>query len=90
MRDPISALLAWFLPARGKHRAETVSTVTARRLPAHRSPRPAEVIEADFLSLVRPYVVAHERAQERSRQRERRRAAVLASLGQDYVPAVTA
>ncbi|WP_248844917.1 hypothetical protein [Streptomyces griseorubiginosus] len=42
------------------------------------------------MPLVRPYVVEWERERdERDRrrlQRERRRAAVLATLGQDYVP----
>ncbi|MGJ5826309.1 hypothetical protein [Streptomyces ossamyceticus] len=53
-------------------------------------PHPADLIAADGMPLVRPYVVEWERERdERDRrrvQRERRRAAVLATLGQDYVP----
>ncbi|MEU3818824.1 hypothetical protein AB0E74_04305 [Streptomyces sp. NPDC030392] len=53
-------------------------------------PRPMDLIAADGLPLVRPYVAEWERERdERDRrrlQRERRRAAVLATLGQDYVP----
>ncbi|MFJ9996095.1 hypothetical protein [Streptomyces werraensis] len=52
--------------------------------------RPVPYIEADGLPLVRPYVIAWEREQEQRRQRERRRAAVLATLGQDYPAGVTA
>ncbi|MEU6143180.1 hypothetical protein ABZ848_22780 [Streptomyces sp. NPDC047081] len=51
---------------------------------------PTDVIAADGQPLVRPYVVVWERERddrERWRlQRERRRAAVLATMGQDYVP----
>lgn len=52
-------------------------------------PYPTDVIAADGLPLVRPYVVVWERERderERRLQRERRRAAVLATLGQDYFP----
>ncbi|WP_340378933.1 hypothetical protein U5640_28995 [Streptomyces sp. SS7] len=49
---------------------------------------------ADGLPLVRPYLVVWEAGRdERARrhlQRERRRAAVLATLGQDYVPSEAA
>lgn len=91
MRDFIAWLLSLFLPARGNRRAETVQTQRAPRpLATPRAARTVDVIEADGLPLVRPYLVAHEQAQERQRQRNRRRAAVLASLGQDYVPAVGA
>ncbi|GAA2419449.1 hypothetical protein GCM10010421_00390 [Streptomyces glaucus] len=48
------------------------------------------VVRADGSPLVRPYLVAHERKQERRRQRDRRRAAVPATLGQDYLAGVTA
>ncbi|WP_307043126.1 hypothetical protein [Streptomyces achromogenes] len=52
------------------------------------------MILADGLPLVRPYLAVWERerdALDRGRlQRERRRAAVLATLGQDYVPAEAA
>ncbi|OKK10092.1 hypothetical protein AMK33_14165 [Streptomyces sp. CB02400] len=53
-------------------------------LPTPRLPRPAEVIGADAFPLIRPYLIHHEREQERRGQRERRRAAVLATMGQDY------
>ncbi|MGW2931784.1 hypothetical protein ACWDA7_07940 [Streptomyces sp. NPDC001156] len=36
------------------------------------------------MPLVRPYLVHWERQRERLRQRDRRRAAVLATMGQDY------
>ncbi|MDX3645281.1 hypothetical protein, partial [Streptomyces sp. MB09-02B] len=53
-------------------------------------PHPADFITADGMPLVRPYVVAWERERDehdrRRLQRERRRSAVLATLGQDYVP----
>ncbi|PAZ17620.1 hypothetical protein CLM62_01545 [Streptomyces sp. SA15] len=53
-------------------------------------PHPADVITADGMPLVRPYVVEWERERDehdrRRLQRERRRAAVLATPGQDYVP----
>ncbi|GAA2274416.1 hypothetical protein GCM10010415_47180 [Streptomyces atrovirens] len=47
-------------------------------------PRPAEVIEADAFPLVRPYLMHHEREQERRGQRERRRTVVPTTMGQDY------
>ncbi|MBQ1100296.1 hypothetical protein KBY55_30570 [Streptomyces sp. b94] len=55
-----------------------------------RCPHLSDVITADGLPLVRPYVVEWERerdAHDRRRlQGERRRVAVLATLGKDYVP----
>jgi hypothetical protein len=52
------------------------------------------VILADGLPLVRPYLAVWERERDaldrRRLQRERRRAAVLAALGQDHVPAEVA
>jgi hypothetical protein len=94
MRTLLALILSVLLPARGQRRTETVPTAPGRsvprRLPAHRSPRSADVIEADHLPLVRPYVIAHERQREQWQQRERRRAAVMATLGQDYAPAVNA
>ncbi|MGW9029495.1 hypothetical protein ACWGQ5_36340 [Streptomyces sp. NPDC055722] len=73
----------------GKCRAEAVPTVPIRTRSAPCCQRASDVIETDSLLLVKPYLVAHEQAQERRRQRERRRAAVLAVVGQAYVPAVT-
>jgi hypothetical protein len=84
MRNLIAVLIAWLMPSSGKHQAATVPTAPARTLPAPRSQRLAEVIEANHLPLVRPYVVAHERQRERQLQRERCTAAVLAAFGIDY------
>ena len=101
MRSLLAAILSLFLPPRGAHRALAPSpsplpAVSAQR-PAHaRRTRPyaPDVILADGLPLVRPYLAVWERerdAQDRTHlQRERRRAAVLATLGQDYVPSVVA
>ncbi|MER5917703.1 hypothetical protein ABT124_47250 [Streptomyces sp. NPDC001982] len=90
MRSVLALILSVLLTVRGMRWAETVPTAPVRPLPAPRCQRPADVIETDSLPLVRPYLVAHEQAQERRRQRARRRAAVLAVMGQDYVPTVTA
>ncbi len=86
MRNPIAALIAWFLPAQGKRRATPAPTVrrVPRPLPTPRAPRPTDVIDADRLPLVRPFVIAHERQREQERQRERRTAAALATFGIDY------
>ncbi|TQE23557.1 hypothetical protein SipoB123_20835 [Streptomyces ipomoeae] len=58
--------------------------------PAPPKPCSTDVVFADGQPLVRPYVVLWERERDehdrRRLQRERRRAAVLATLGQDYVP----
>ncbi|MCP9986485.1 hypothetical protein LUX01_07020 [Streptomyces sudanensis] len=98
MRTLLAAILALFLPARGAHRSTASSPPLPPTLrpPAPERPlvitcpRPADLITADGMPLVRPYVVEWERERdERERrrlQRERRRAAVLATLGQDYVP----
>ncbi|WP_320780203.1 hypothetical protein [Streptomyces sp. CRN 30] len=95
MRSLLAAILTLFLPARGTHRAAAppppISCLTSPEPPPGiTSPHPADVIVADRMPLVRPYLAAWERDRdERDRrrlQRERRRAAVLATLGQDYVP----
>ncbi|MFE7647562.1 hypothetical protein [Streptomyces phaeoluteigriseus] len=95
MRSLLAAILSLFLPPRGAHRALDTSPLAAAcaQRPAHprrTRPRPAEVIPADGLPLVRPYLAVWERERDardrRHLQRERRRAAVLATLGQDYVP----
>ncbi|MCX5263662.1 hypothetical protein [Streptomyces sp. NBC_00199] len=99
MRSLLAAVLSLFLPPRGAHRR--VAPAPLPGVPARRSahargarPRPGDVILADGLPLVRPYLAVWEREREdldRGRlQRERRRAAVLATLGQDYVPAEAA
>jgi hypothetical protein len=90
MRTLLALILSVLLPARGKRRTEAVPTTPVRTLPAPHPQRPAAVIWADHLPLVRPYVIAHEQQRERQLQRERRRAAVMATLGQDYAPAVNA
>ncbi|MFE1248793.1 hypothetical protein [Streptomyces sp. NPDC058766] len=97
MRSLLAAILALFLPARGAHRAAAPPHL--RRIscpPAPESPpvitcpHLADLITADGMPLVRPYVVEWERERDehdrRRLQRERRRAAVLATLGQDDVP----
>ena len=95
MRSLLAALLSWLLPSTGRRRRPTGHTAypPARRLiithhavgagrPAHRSPRLAAFVEADGLPLVRPYLVAHEREQERLlRQRGGRTALTLAAFG---------
>lgn len=98
MRSLLAALLQLLLPSRGLHRAgfEVPSRGRHPGLPSVRAvpPRPArpplDVVLADGLPLVRPYVVLAEREREAQErwwaQRERRRAAVLATLGQDYLP----
>jgi hypothetical protein len=97
MRTLLAGILALFLPARGAHRSAappslplTVCPPAPEHPPVITRPRPADLITADGMPLVRPYVVEGERERdERDRrrlQRERRRAAVLATLGQDCVP----
>lgn len=99
MRSLLAAILSLFLPPRGAHRGPGTppSLTVCPPVPAHqpapaRRPglHPADVIPADGLPLVRPYLAVweHERDEldRRRLQRERRRAAVLATLGQDYVP----
>ncbi|MDH6433878.1 hypothetical protein M2158_002355 [Streptomyces sp. SAI-144] len=97
MRSLLAAILALFLPARGAHRAAAPPSLppiscppAPEPPPVITCPHPADVITADGMPLVRPYVVEWERERDehdrRHLQRERRRAAVLATLGQDYVP----
>ncbi|MFF1293213.1 hypothetical protein [Streptomyces sp. NPDC058296] len=97
MRSLLAAILALFLPARGAHRAAAPPSLppiscppAPEPPPVITRPHPADVITADGMPLVRPYVVEWERERDehdrRRLQRERRRAAVLATLGQDYVP----
>lgn len=87
MRNPIATLLARFLPPRGAHRADPppVRRPVVPPSPARRSARPsADVIPADAVPLVRPYVVHWEQHCERRLQQERRIAATLATFGVDY------
>ncbi|MFF7313509.1 hypothetical protein [Streptomyces sp. NPDC008137] len=95
MRSLLAAILTLFLPARGTLRSPasppplplTPCPPAPEPPPVITCPHPADVITADGMPLVRPYVVEWERERDRRRlQRERRRAAVLATLGQDYVP----
>lgn len=83
MLNPIAALLTRFLPARGTHRAAPAPVRRPTPAPSP-APRPVDVIPADTVPLVRPYVVHWERHCERRLQQERRRAAVLATFGADY------
>ncbi|MFJ6987633.1 MULTISPECIES: hypothetical protein [unclassified Streptomyces] len=49
-----------------------------------RSPRPPAYLRGEDTPLIRPYLLAYEREQERRRQRDRRTAATLATLGIDF------
>jgi hypothetical protein len=53
-------------------------------IPSHRSPRPPAYLRGEDTPLIRPYLLAYEREQERRRQRDRRTAATLATLGIDF------
>lgn len=98
MRSLLAAILSLFLPGRGAHRAQPAPDRTSCPPPPTYRPAPArrprlclaDVIAADGQPLVRPYVVVWERERddrERWRlQRQRRRAAVLATRGQDHFP----
>jgi hypothetical protein len=94
MRSLLAAILSLFLPARGVHRAVAPPLTSASASPPEREYRPAppcpflgDVIRVDGAPLVRPYVVLWERERDeldrRRLQRARRRAAVLATMGQD-------
>ncbi|WP_166028614.1 hypothetical protein [Streptomyces chilikensis] len=95
MRTILAALLALFMPGHGKRRS-TPAGPPFPATPPRTAPRPRlEVVphwaddepEESFERMyVRGYVLAAERSRIARLQRERRRAAVLASLGQDYVP----
>ncbi|MER6561005.1 hypothetical protein ABT300_25395 [Streptomyces sp. NPDC001027] len=93
MRSLLAAILSLFLPPRGAHRAPggpVFRTAPPCMPPRRTQPCPADVLLADGLPLVRPYLAAWECERDaldrRHVQRERRRAAVLATMGQDYVP----
>jgi hypothetical protein len=104
MRSLLAAILSLFLPARGVHRATgrppsltaLPPALTHQPAPTARRTRAysADIVLADGLPLVRPYLGAWERERDeqdhRRLQRDRRRAAVLATLGQDYIPAEVA
>ncbi|MFD5493758.1 hypothetical protein ACFYY3_07840 [Streptomyces sp. NPDC001812] len=102
MQSLLAALFSWLLPSTGRRRrpAGHAANTPTRRLiithkavgagrPAHRSPRAAAFVKADDLPLVRPYLIAHEREQERLWQQDRRTSPTLAALGIDFhgVPA---
>jgi hypothetical protein len=79
MRSLLAAILSLFLPPRGTHRAADTPLFLGVRPPVV-TPRPAQgddVIAADGLPLVRPYVALWER------ERDERRAPVLGLLGQE-------
>lgn len=97
MRSLLAAILSLFLPPRGAHRSlDAPPFLTApTSAPTRRTRVPApDVVAADDLPLVRPYLAVWEAERDERdrwhRQRERRRAAVLATLGQDYVPSAAA
>ncbi|SCD74983.1 hypothetical protein GA0115245_114727 [Streptomyces sp. di188] len=96
MRSLLAALLALFLPSRGRRRATPAPVPTApapvnvRSVPVDEplwgaSARAVgEVLRGEDVALVRPFVVAWERQRERELQRERRTASTLATMGIDY------
>ncbi|WP_225097883.1 hypothetical protein [Streptomyces sp. CoH27] len=88
MRSLLTAILHLFLPPSGVHRASPTLTPTSPPLPPRPVKPPLPVVLADNQPLVRPYVTLWERERDeldrRRLQRERRRAAVLATMGQDY------
>ncbi|MEU1407037.1 hypothetical protein ABZ471_32655 [Streptomyces sp. NPDC005728] len=77
MRSLVAAILSLFLPPRGAHRADmpppliTCPSVPAFRLTSVRRtrPYPTDVIAADGLPLVRPYVVVWERERDEQERR---------------------
>jgi hypothetical protein len=89
MRTLLALILGWLMPAKGTHRA--APEPAAAPAPVRRSTRPVPVpLDGEAVALIRPYLTAWETERERGRQRERRRAAVLATLGQDYPAEVSA
>lgn len=88
MRTLTALILGWLMPAKGTHRV-TPEPATVPTPPRPVRPIPAPLI-GEEVALIRPYLVAWETAQEQRRQRERRRAAVLATFGQDYPTQVSA
>lgn len=71
----------------GKHSHAYVAS------PVHAAPVSAPAIEpwaldGHALAMARPYVLAHERGQERKRRPQRTRALVLATVGVDFLPEV--
>ncbi|MEU5341287.1 hypothetical protein AB0H18_10705 [Streptomyces sp. NPDC020766] len=92
MRTLLAALLSWFFPPRGTRRAQAVPTQnTPADSPTQtlgvvrpRSPRQPEYLRGEDIPLIRPYLIAYEREQERRRQKDRRTALVLATQGIDF------
>lgn len=73
MRTLLALILSWLLPSTGKRRATppandtpadspTRRLIIAPSLPAIRSPRPPAYLRGEDVALIRPYLVAHERA----------------------------
>ncbi|MDR6978678.1 hypothetical protein J2X68_005404 [Streptomyces sp. 3330] len=95
MRSLLAAILSLFLPPRGAHRAlDPLPPAFPLPSPAASARRPVDVVLADGLPLVRPYLAVWERERDardrRHLPRERHRTAVLAALGQDRLPAEAA
>lgn len=71
----------------GKHsRAYVVPSVHAAPVSAPAAEPMA--LDGHALAMVRPYLVAHERRQERTRRPQRTRSLVLATVGVDFLPEV--
>lgn len=88
MKDLICRISTWlrlvFAPGPGRRRRgatrPTVAGPAAAALPVHRSPYGLpEQFDGAATTVVRPYLIAHERRQERLRQRRRRLTLVLAA-----------
>ncbi len=75
MRTLLALFLSWLLPSNGRRRAiaeqpSMVSTAhdsggverPTQSLPRLRSPRPPEFLRGEDVPLIRPYLVAYERA----------------------------
>ncbi|WP_405418221.1 hypothetical protein [Streptomyces microflavus] len=86
MRNPIAALLAWLLsvcaPGSGRRRPEGAPVDPDARARATRPRSPyglGERLAGEDSALVRPYLVAYERQEERARQHLRRLSLVMAA-----------
>ncbi|MFD7770780.1 hypothetical protein [Streptomyces sp. NPDC059787] len=85
-------LLRLLLPGRGRHRHTEVPPGRHARVPCAGAPTTrrfgAPILRGEDDAVVRPYLVAHERAEEARRQQARRRALRLAVHGIDIEPRV--
>jgi hypothetical protein len=92
----LALILSWLMPSTGKRRAapqavpteHTPTDTPTQRLIITRSAvgveHPRDYLRGEDTPLIRPYLIAYEREQERRRQMDRRTAATLATLGIDF------